>query len=157
MGNMNSVDWNGRMEWWSGLLEWSTGLDYWRGVASLWHEHAFCGHCASCARKIDITLSTSYSVTSLFIMIMNSEFKVRVDHKIIISLRIGKISIVLHAGSPISRQCLQSTYRVYTLRRLSSVPVHAQDMPTQSCLYEKRPLPKNSIMQKVLFLDLKRL
>ena len=35
-GNMNSVDWNGRMEWWSGLLEWSTGLDYWRGVAPLY-------------------------------------------------------------------------------------------------------------------------
>ena len=26
---VNSVDWNGGMEWWSGLLEWSTGLDYW--------------------------------------------------------------------------------------------------------------------------------
>ena len=33
-GNMNSLEWNGRMERWSGLLEWSTGLDYWRGVAS---------------------------------------------------------------------------------------------------------------------------
>ena len=36
LGNMNSVDWNGRMERWSGLLEWSTGLDYWRGVAPLY-------------------------------------------------------------------------------------------------------------------------
>ena len=25
-GYVNSVDWNGGMEWWSGLLDWTTGV-----------------------------------------------------------------------------------------------------------------------------------
>ena len=44
---------NGMVEWTTGV--WNTGLDYRRGVAFLRHAHVICGHCASCARKIDIT------------------------------------------------------------------------------------------------------
>ena len=31
-GRLNSVDWNGGLEWWTGLVEWTSGMDQWNGL-----------------------------------------------------------------------------------------------------------------------------
>ena len=64
------------------MVEWSTGLDCWRGVAAL----------------AEIVLDAYAKLISLRRL------------AIIISLRLGKISIVLHTGSPISR-LIDNAYR----------------------------------------------
>ena len=29
MGSLQSLDWNGGLEWWNGMLEWNGGMEWW--------------------------------------------------------------------------------------------------------------------------------
>ena len=31
-GSLQSLDWNGGMEWWNGMVEWNGGMEWWNGM-----------------------------------------------------------------------------------------------------------------------------
>ena len=42
VGCLDSVEWNGGMEWWTGIVEWNGGMEQWTGMVECgvewWNE-----------------------------------------------------------------------------------------------------------------------